>query len=378
MAVESINVEAPGKIILFGEHAVVYDKFSIACSIGLKTRAVLKSNQSVLVELPDLDTRVEFELSHVEEALSTYHSPKMEFPAAKIPDEAQDVLGKLVKVQGNARSALMAFWYLYLQLAMSPTGLHLRVESEIPVGAGLGSSASFSVCLASCLLQLFGRIQSVESEASKALVNAWAFAAEQVIHGTPSGLDNTVSTYGGLMLYKRSQKPEHLSNASLRFLLVNTKVPRDTSRLVKGVRTMKDAYPAVVEPLLTSIENISLQVVDRLRKHCVIEHELSQLININHHLLNALGVGHASLDRVVQIANAHGLSAKLTGAGGGGCALIYLPSKTDVHTIKLVKEALSADFDLYDTTIGGKGVLFNQLPSYPRSGSEGQTRHNSQ
>ena len=84
-------------------------------------------------------------------------------------------------------------------------GLKLHAVSQLPVGAGLGSSASYSVCLAASLLIYFGIIEDVSDKKNLEVVNSWAFLAEKVIHGTPSGIDNTVATFGGAIAYTRSK-----------------------------------------------------------------------------------------------------------------------------------------------------------------------------
>lgn len=150
-------------------------------------------------------------------------------------------------------------------------GLKINVKSMgLPIGAGLGSSAAFSVALAGALLlfrqKLFQDVETLveqeymlPSKPTLAILNGWAFAAEVVIHGAPSGLDNTTSCYGGAVKFlKSSGKFENLSAfPAINILLVNTKIPRSTKVLVAGVRKLHDAYPEVVKPILDGIEAIS-------------------------------------------------------------------------------------------------------------------------
>lgn len=149
--------------------------------------------------------------------------------------------------------------------------IHFSARGTLPVGAGLGSSASFSTCAATALLLLHKRVAipplpaqtrdssdtdpghtHVSHEGRKALtadlaeeVNRWAFVAEKVLHGNPSGVDNAVSVFGGALAYTRpgfgrkgGMEPIH-GFKSLRFLLTDTKVPRNTKQLVAGVSLKK-------------------------------------------------------------------------------------------------------------------------------------------
>lgn len=114
----------------------------------------------------------------------------------------------------NRSQATIALFYIHSYLAtddIATQGYDFSVRSNLPVGAGLGSSASYSVCLATALLQLNGHLLgSMETAEQRELINQWAFQAEKVIHGNPSGIDNTVSTLGGAVMFKKGEKIEPL------------------------------------------------------------------------------------------------------------------------------------------------------------------------
>ena len=173
----------------------------------------------------------------------------------------------------TARNAALAFLYLYMSLVGSGEhpAVHFSARASLPVSAGLGSSASFSACAATALLLLTKRINipplpqrtrppgpddpghlHISHDGRKALpshtaeeVNRWAFVAEKVLHGNPSGVDNSVAVFGGALAYTRPgfSRPSGMEQIhgfkSLRFLLVNTKVPRNTKALVAGVAVKK-------------------------------------------------------------------------------------------------------------------------------------------
>lgn len=291
-------------------------------------------------------------------------------------------------------------------------GLRVLVRARgLPVGAGLGSSAAFCVASAAaavmaahalregagddaCTPQAGGAGrdtwrggvvgEEVEDplergahawtlgERARREVNAWAFAAEAIFHGTPSGLDNTVSTQGGVLAFRRHPQvvAPLVRTPRLRVLLVNTLVPRSTRAQVQGVRTLHETRPGVVDPMFGAITAIADEARARLegcpaRTLGEEEHaQMAALVRTNHHLLNALGVGHEALDTVCAEAARRGFAAKLTGAGGGGCAFVLLPplsgeASAEEEDLRACLAALG--YQCWDTTVGGPGVLAHQL-----------------
>lgn len=236
------------------------------------------------------------------------------------------------------------------QLIKKHYGIKINVRSRgLPLGAGLGSSAAFSVALAGVLLQtrkcmFVNNAHPIfiddDNNASTPplrllpILNAWAFAAEVLIHGAPSGLDNTTSCYGGAVKYGNllSSRFESLAQLpQMNILLTNTKVPgRSTKLLVSGVRRNHDAMPDVIKPIIAAIEGISnkflslLMENDKISRSSFLE-QVGTLMSMNHDLLNALGVGHPALTAVREASRSISCQCKLTGAGGGGCAITLLP-----------------------------------------------------
>ncbi|CAG8551274.1 4764_t:CDS:2 [Ambispora gerdemannii] len=351
-------ISAPGKVILFGEHAVVHGRTAVASSVGLRSYLYLETREEDLVELylPDLGATAPFSWKKSELLHDFARNLKEK-------DSFNQILYEKVKksIEGNSliqiqqqQAAATAFLYLYLTLVhivetrqkdqkQEQFGLTIRVRSTLPVGAGLGSSASYSVCLATGLLLSFGFIDisnanenhSIDTglfssfSSNAELINHWAFQAETVLHGTPSGVDNTVATF----------------------------VSRDTRTLVANVGVKLEKYPGIVKPILDAIQNISLYFVtllEHVRDNAFLEN-FEYLIDSNHHLLNSLGVGHLALDKIREITARHGLHSKLTGAGGGGCALTLLRDDVQNEVIGRVKKELS-EFECFETSVGGPGV----------------------
>ncbi|XP_077811116.1 mevalonate kinase isoform X9 [Macaca mulatta] len=262
-------------------------------------------------------------------------------PTPELVEKLKEVAGLPDDCAVTESLAVLAFLYLYLSICRKQRALpslDIVVWSELPHGAGLGSSAAYSVCLAAALLTVCEEIPNPLKDGDRVnrwtkedleLINKWAFQGERVIHGNPSGVDNAVSTWGGALRYQQGKISSLKRPPALQILLTNTKVPRNTRTLVAGVRNRLLKFPEIVAPLLTSIDAISLEcerVLGEMGEAPAPEQYLvlEELIDMNQHHLNALGVGHASLDQLCQVTRAHGLHSKLTGAGGGGCGITLL------------------------------------------------------
>ncbi|XP_025054233.1 mevalonate kinase isoform X2 [Alligator sinensis] len=201
------------------------------------------------------------------------------------------------------------------------------------------------------------------------LINCWAFQGERVIHGNPSGVDNAVGTWGGALQYQSGKITPLKRVPTLRILLTNTKVPRSTKILVAGVKDKLLKFPAIMNPVLDSIDAISHEcecVLETMAVNPSLEHYpvLEELFDINQHHLNVIGVGHSSLDQLCQVTASHGLHSKLTGAGGGGCGITLLRPDTPSPVVEAAKrDLITCGFECWETSIGAPGVCLHSPPS---------------
>ncbi|XP_019616546.1 PREDICTED: mevalonate kinase-like [Branchiostoma belcheri] len=388
MSDPEIVVSAPGKVILFGEHAVVYGRKAIAASLDLRTQLkihLIPDSTAVTLELPDISLSNTWQVADLAAAQPTGNVD------VKNPSPPSDkYLAALHRLAGTDTDhtdtrtlALLAFLYMYTSIHHTtvrkcPAG-RFHAASQLPPGAGLGSSAAYCTALAAGLLTMCNVISRPEgktwSKEDLEVINAWAFQGEKLIHGNPSGIDNSVSTFGDAISFKSGKISPFESVAALKILLVNTKGPRSTKVLVQGVRDRYNRLPAIMEPILDSIEEISCtceRVLLELGGSPVDGQEntqgknyqiLEELVDICQCLLNALGVGHPSLDQVSSITAKHGLHSKLTGAGGGGCALVLLRPDTAPDVIdKVTAELRDCGYDVWETSIGATGVSQHSQP----------------
>ncbi|KHG18005.1 hypothetical protein F383_21911 [Gossypium arboreum] len=344
-----VTARAPGKIILAGEHAVVHGYTAVASSIDLYTVVSLRlrsDEDTVKLKLNDIGLDFSWSVGRIKEVLSHLGSPFSSTPTSCSLETIKS-LATLVDEQSfpetkiGLASGVYAFLWLYTSiLGFKPATV--TVSSELPVGAGLGSSAAYCVSLSAALLALSDSVKldvsqkgwSTFKETEAELVNKWAFEGEKIIHGRPSGVDNSVSTFGNVIKFKSGVMTRVDSNMPLKMLITNTKVGRDTKALVANVSARKSRHPDAMCSVLNAIEAISDEWSTIIQSHAVDdlylsanEEKLGELMEMNQGLLLSIGVSHASIENVLQTSMKYKLASKLTGAGGGGCVLTLLPTR---------------------------------------------------
>ncbi|BFZ04609.1 hypothetical protein BsWGS_07648 [Bradybaena similaris] len=376
-----IRVSSPGKVILHGEHAVVYGKAAVAASLNLRCHLTLKEEpgSEISLDLPDVNVQRKFSLVSLRSSLQDVIDAGAMLDPSPATEEMIAALKKFAGIDAENTTtkdlAVIAFLYSYCSIFKTKSDLpaiSVHMKSELPVGAGLGSSAAFSVTMSAALLQLAGLIQSEKledgtaawSSADKTLINNWAFIGEKLIHGRPSGIDNSVSTYGGALRFQKGQITLIDKMPTLTVMLVNTKVPRSTMVLVAGVREKHNKFQEIFDPVFDAVEAITNKAESVYKlMHDDTRPEyfktLEELVDLNHQMLNMMGVGHQSLDHIVAVAKRHEFHAKLTGAGGGGCAFVLIPPDTQpAHLEDMKQELEKLGFEVWpNTSVGGHGVL---------------------
>lgn len=282
------------------------------------------------------------------------------------------------KVRRIQQNSAFAFLYLYLSLGWpSFPGCLYTLRSTIPISAGLGSSASVSVCIASALLIQLRTLSGPhpdqppeEARLQVERINRWAFVAEMCIHGNPSGVDNTVATQGKAVVYQRTDytKPPSVRPLwdfpELPLLLVDTQQLKSTAFEVAKVGKLRQTHPKLVGAILDAIDKVTVSVAELLADDDF-DHEdeedlrkVGELMTINHGLLVSLGVSHPRLERIRELVDHEGIGwTKLTGAGGGGCSFTLLRPDVDPAVLQKLEERLEAENYLkFETTLGGDGV----------------------
>ena len=313
----AITASSPGKVILFGEHAVVYERPAIAVPVAqVKTKVTilaepLKSPGSVLIESPaiglhaDLDTLpaddpLALAIHHTQAALNVDHLPAMT----------------------------------------------IRITSSIPVAAGLGSGASVSVALTRALAAFLGNPLPDEK------VSLIAYQVEKKHHGNPSGIDNTVITYAQPIFFTRGQPFELIPVAEpFTLIIADSGIKSPTILAVADVRKCWLENQVFYESLFDKIGVITQQARRFISNGPC--HLLGPLMTANQDLLKQIGVSCPELDFLITTAlDAGALGAKLSGSGRGG------------NMIALVAPDLSGKVSSALTQAGATHTLVTQvLPS---------------
>jgi mevalonate kinase len=300
----SVEASAPGKIILFGEHSVVYRGPAVVLAMDRRARVIAskREDKRIYVDAEDLGFSGYFEGGQY------------------TPVTGRDWRGRNMSALDTAARKVM-------ELLGVSSGVTLVVRSSIPIAVGLGSSAAVCVAATAAVGELF------DGHLTREKIAELSFEGEKVIHGNPSGVDNSVATFGGVMRYEKGEPFKRLSlTEPLPFIIGNTRRKRSTRNMVERVKVLRDRNPEVIDPVIFTMAGLAQTGLDALLRND--REKLGDLMNINHGLLSAIGVSTPELDSLIHAARLSGaLGAKLTGAGGGGC-IIALSMPEDMGRVE--------------------------------------------
>jgi mevalonate kinase len=312
-----IEASAPAKIILFGEHAVVYGQPAIAVPVSsLRARAsvspAVESGSGLRIFAADLNRTlpINVESARVDDTLSL---------------TARLVLEKL-------RPPLANFT--------------ITLQSDIPMASGLGSGAAVSAALARALSAALGTPLGDEA------LNELVYEVEKMHHGTPSGIDNTVIVYEQPIYFRRGLPIERIRIGSpFTLLIADTGQGALTKIAVGAVRDLFNANPEAIQPTLDAIGALVRNACDAIASGDI--SALGPLMLQNHELLQRLTVSSSELDTLVEAAvGAGALGAKLSGGGRGGNMIALVTSATR----ESVRDALlsAGAVRIFETTVEEK------------------------
>lgn len=299
---------APSKVILTGEHFVVYGEPAVVMAVDRLAHVTVE-------EAPDDAITIYSNLGLAGKFKSKKFTPLMGgLDAEKVLKPIYIAAASVLSVLGKRQ------------------GLNINVDSQIPMSVGLGSSGAVAVATVAAVGKLFN------ANFSKEEISKLPYEAEKYIHIKPSGIDQTICTYGGVIVYSKDKGISRLTvKTEVPLVIGNTGVQRITGNLVSAVSARRNAFPRIMNKIIKSGGYISIEATEALKNGDL--KKLGELMNINHGLLSAIGVSTELLDKLVNAAkSANALGAKLTGAGGGGCMIaLSAPGNEDAIAYAIEK-----------------------------------------
>lgn len=282
---------APGKIILVGEHAVVYGRPAIAVPVWERVATATITNgppnSGCCIAAKDIDRTL--------------------LLAQATDDEPLALATRMALAQ--------------LDLPANPDW-QIDLTSQLPIASGLGSGAALSAALVKAIYAHVG--QSISPEQVSRVV----YASEQLYHGTPSGIDNTVIAHGTPIWFVKGEAPTaFVPKESFTIVIADSGITAPTKETVGDVRKGWQAKPTHYEAWFDAIGNIVQQTRDAIEMGTVVG--LGGLFQQNQSILHQLGVSSAPLERLIDVAQRAGsLGAKLSGGGRGGNIIALVTAET--------------------------------------------------
>jgi mevalonate kinase len=321
-----VVTSAPAKIILFGEHFVVYSNSAIVAAI----------NKRISVQAQIIDNS-RINIKSGKKSLS-------------VP-----VLSKEELITSNDNSLLFlhpifkCIKHVLSEKDLLNVGINLDIDSQIPYGEGLGSSAASCVSTVGALYSLF-------SNRDRNKVYETARVMEQNIHTNSSGIDCYVSTFGGIVNFEPSKGFRNIRpKKKFTFLVGTTGVKHSTGEVVSEVKQFRQRNSSVFKDLSIKANAVCKRAIDSI--HDGNEMELGNMLTENHKLLLRLGVSHPKIEKLIEDCLDNGaLGAKLTGAGKGGSMIALMPNDRSIEISTKISRGsdkwMLVEFD-YDGVVFG-------------------------
>ena len=303
-----------GKVILFGEHFVVHGVPGIVSAIDSTNDATVKKTLNGIT------------IKDERKASKGYAEEKRA--------QQLESIDRILRAMGIERNTV---------------SFDILLGGNLPGFSGLGASAASSVAIARAIAEEY------EKKFSDERINEIAYEAEKAYAGTPSGIDNTAATFGGLLWFKKNMSggANTIEKLHIRkpveIIIGSTGVVANTKAMVEGVAERKRKHPEKYDSLFEQAEALAL-----IGRKALLDFDLKkvgELMNENHRLLQQIEVSHEKLDFLVKLAMEQGAyGAKLTGGGGGGCMVALTPGKDAQEQV--AKTVEKEGYEVLRTRIG--------------------------
>ena len=341
-----------GKVIISGEHSVVYGKPALAFGIDKHTKMYLncyKSDQNkncfALINLMSL--KINFKISKNE---------MIEY--LKSNDKIQNINNDNI-VCKHKKHLIQIISNIYVKLKdliklekvkyyIENTYFLISISSDIPVGFGLGSSAAYNVCIVNGLCLLINKLLN-NNIFNKKDILLLSNESEKIFHnGTPSGIDASCSLYGGVINFRsindQSNVKIPINNFFLnkiKFILINTKIQRNGGEFIKNVSNFKENNPELFNNLINDIGDVTNNIINLIMKEQSDDDDcfkFFELIKQNQKLLKSICVSNNEIDNIINILEKNEFVGKISGAGGGGFIICFVLKEKINDIQKLLKD----------------------------------------
>lgn len=312
-----VTVSAPGKVHLIGEHAVVYGHPAIIAAVGRRIYVDAEKHDKVILIDSRWNSHREWPVSECLEAAS--HAKNLWKQCADRNNYSE--LLAWAKDSGTYNTYWKALIGTALKMVNADSGISVHItRCEIPTGSGLGSSSAAAVAISKAASEIYDRDLSLER------INEIAFECEKLVHGTPSGGDNTACCYGGLVWFQKAQpkntiKPlgKEIHHKLENFILAYTKQPeKSTGELVQMVKNIPENERS---PKMEEISRMTYEMKDVLKRKD--NTRMKQIMNRTNDILSSFGLSIRETDAIYEKVKSLGGAAKMCGACGGGVMLAW-------------------------------------------------------
>lgn len=329
---------APGKVILFGEHAVVYNKLGIACSFDKKCQIKTSVTNQDFISIKSKSLGLNKSMQ--EKDLFLFLNTTKDLIKKKQFEKINEIF---------AKDKLSPSFFVVANILdkYGFKGLEIEIDSDIP--KNLGSSSAVFVALTLSVVHSLGK------EISKKEISDFAYLGDVIAHGgTPSGIDNNIVTYGGYLQYQKSKGVKMLDiNFKIPLLIIDSGEEAKTGKIVSYIRDQRNQFPDKVNTVLNSLNLLSEEALIALKNQDL--YLIGKLMNNYYQELKKLNISTEKLDKIVKIALAHNvLGVKPTGGWGGGCCLVLMKKEEDLN--KMINIFGKEGFHSFSGNIGVEGV----------------------
>jgi len=302
---------APGKIILFGEHFVVHGTKAILAAIDKRVTVTSTFTENKTI-------KINSELGTIEVPISSSHE--------------------------EVKSEFRPFVYLANKIINSNqniSGLEITIDSDIPIGVGLGSSSACCVAAAASISELFNELSSEE-------ILKMSIEAEKTIFPGTSGADCTVCTYGGMIEYPSVEKIDNTFDLNL--LIANSMIPHNTKNSVEKVNKFKENNEERFSQLCDLETKLIDEVITVMKNNDATTFGLK--MSENQKYLEEIQVSNDTLRDMISSLNEISLGSKITGAGDGGCVIALVKNEN----VSKVPALLGNDKECFSAKIDTRGI----------------------